>query len=439
MFLYHLLLFPLFLMAMRLGALWSGKIRRGLRGKGDWRRLARGIAPGEAGAFRVHVHAASVGEFEQAKPIIERLRSGNAPMRITASFFSPSGFEQQKSYPWIEGACYLPHDRQGEMSEFLNWFSPDLIIVVRYDLWFEFLRQARLRGIPTVLVCGVLRENSARFWPVARSFFRRLYGLLSEIHCVSEADRASFNRLVPEVPTYVTGDTRYDRVTDRAMNGPEPSRVISDAVRGRTVIVAGSTWPRDEELLECLRSERSAALVLVPHEPTAEHVALLRSQFPGSVTLSQLESDQLHPAGPIVVDRVGLLLELYRLADIAYVGGGFGDGVHSVLEAAAYGVPVVCGPRVERSRDASEMAGTEALRIVHTRSELDETVRGLLRDERSRREAGAAAARFVHERTGAVERIILGLQRDGLLPTPDGGFTTRPGALPDDSDTSAGT
>lgn len=421
LFLYHLLLFPLFLLTARIVALWSPKVRRGLRGKGDWRRLARGIAPGEPGAFRIHIHASSVGEFEQAKPIIERLRAESGPYRITASFFSPSGFEQQKSYPFIEGACYLPHDRQGEMSEFLNWFSPDLIVVIRYDLWLEFLRQARLRGIPTVLACGVLRDDSGRFLPLARPFFSRLYGLLTLIHCVGDDDQAAFSRLAPEVPTIVGGDTRYDRVADRALNGAEVSGVLSQMLGGRTVVIAGSTWAEDEHLLEALRSEHSIALIIVPHEPTAEHVALLRSEFPGSITLSQLELDRRYDGEPIIVDRTGMLLELYRLADIAYVGGGFGDGVHSVLEPAAYGVPVLCGPRIERSRDASAMADAGALRIVTSRAELDEAVRELTADERSRQIAGAAAAQFVHERTGATDALLLALRSRGLMPERVGG------------------
>jgi 3-deoxy-D-manno-octulosonic-acid transferase len=401
---------------MRIVALWSPKIRRGLRGKSDWQRLARGISPGRPGAFRLHIHAASSGEFEQAKPLIEALRAEGRPYRITASFFSPSGFEQQKGYPHIDGACYLPHDRQGEMSEFFNWLTPDLVIIIRYDLWLEFMRQARLRRVPVVLACGVLRSDSARFIPVIRSFFTGLYSMLRMIHAVEEADLENFRRLVPKVPARVGGDTRYDRVVQRAALSVEHLPALPD---DRPILVAGSTWPADERLLEENARRGDLLLVIVPHEPTAERIGELRSQFQGAVTLSQLEQGAAgDPAeiDTVIVDRTGILLDLYRIARIAYVGGGFGDGVHSVLEAAAYGIPVLCGPAIGRSRDATAMFEVGALTVVRTTDDLSAALAALL-DEPGRIDAiGALTGRFVADHVGATERILTSLREEGLLP-----------------------
>jgi 3-deoxy-D-manno-octulosonic-acid transferase len=300
------------------------------------------------------------------------------------------------------------------MSEFFNWLTPDLVVIIRYDLWLEFMRQARLRRVPVVLVCGVMRSDSARFLPVVRGFFERLYSMLALIHAVEEKDVEGFARLAPSVPTAVGGDTRYDRVLQRAALG---NRQLPALPSRRPILVAGSTWPDDEKLLEHSSRRSEFLLVVVPHEPTAEHVGELRAQFTGAITLSQLEQGVAgEDVDTIIVDRTGILLDLYRAATIAYIGGGFGDGVHSVLEAAAYGIPVICGPAIERSRDATAMFADGALKVVATTSELDMALAPLLDDPRHREAVGRSAAEFVAGRTGATERIISTLRERKLLP-----------------------
>lgn len=417
---------------MRIVALWSPKARRALRGRSDWRGPVSRIPRPDPGAFRIHFHAASVGEFEQAKPLISRLRREGRDYHITASFFSPSGFEGQKNYPLIDGACYIPHDRQGEMSEFMNRITPDLIVIIRYDLWLEFMRQARLRSIPVVLACGVLRDDSVRFFPVLRRFFVSLYGRLASIHCVGEEDRKAFHRLVPDVPVHVSGDTRYDRVAERLKEkreerkGEKIDALIRAAADGRRILVAGSTWRPDEERLEALRDRPDLFLVLVPHEPEPDAVASLLERFPGSATLSELsdgskkknegKEEQKERLDAVIVDRMGLLAELYELADFGYVGGGFGAGVHSLLEPAAYGIPTFSGPRIERSRDACALRDAGLLSVVSTPDELRARVDELLANDELRSRLAEGTRRFVEERLGATERIIDALRRDGLLP-----------------------
>jgi 3-deoxy-D-manno-octulosonic-acid transferase len=415
--LYHLLIYPAFVNAMRLTALWSDKVRRALRGRNDWRAHAWSIRPARPEEFSVHFHASSVGEFEQAKPIIEALRSDGHPYRITASFFSPSGYEQQGSYAELDGACYLPYDRQGEMSVFMNRLSPDLIIIIRYDLWLEFLRQARLRSIPVVLVCGVLHADSSRLRFPLRSFFEELYQQLTLIHAVTDDDRRGFHRLAPEVPVEVTGDTRYDRVIARARAAADVSVFAGGGVAGRDVVVAGSTWPDDEELLKPLHGRKNLLLVIVPHEPSPEHVASLVERFPGARPLSALMHSGMDASvTTVIVDSTGSLAALYRIGTIAYVGGGFGDGVHSVLEPASYGIPVISGPRIERSRDAVAMEHEKVLSVVKTADELQALTERLLADRELLGTAGAAAQRFVDERTGATGRILDSLYTRGMLP-----------------------
>ena len=403
---------------MRIASLWSPKIRSALRGRVDWRSPVGKIKSASPSAFRVHFHSASVGEFEQAKPLIEALRSEPSLYRITASFFSPSGYESQQDWPLIDGACYIPHDRQQEMNEFLNRITPDLVIVIRYDLWLEFMRQAENRDIPVVLVCGVMRANSIRFIPGLRRFFSGLYGRLSMIHCVGPEDQEAFQRLVPAVPTHVSGDTRFDRVVRRLEQKEEGQIVgmIRSIAGNRSILVAGSTWGEDERLLSVLQDRSDLFLVIVPHEPGQEEVTAALDQFPGAGLLSQIQEGGSSQLRGVIVDRLGLLADLYRLADIAWVGGGFGAGVHSVLEPAAFGVPVITGPRIERSRDASAMKDVGLLSVAHSSEELVVVVNRFLEDSTLLDDMRERVGTFVLERLGATERILRSLHKQGLLP-----------------------
>jgi 3-deoxy-D-manno-octulosonic-acid transferase len=417
-FLYRVFLAPLVRGVIAGASIGSAKGGRGRAGRKRWRDGLKELAKRKAGVPRVHLHAASVGEFEQAKPVIEALRERYRDIIITASFFSPSGYEQQGSYALLDAATYLPVDSRREMRAFLDAIDPDLILIIRYDLWPGLLLEAGRRKVPAVLLCGVLHAGSSRFNPLVRPFFTWLYGMLSLIHAVSGDDRASFAKLVPSVPVEVSGDTRYDRVVARARAAAELP-LFDDRVRaGRAVLVAGSTWPPDEELIASVDDRDDLLIVLVPHEPTPEHVASLKRSFEGAVLLSELERDGVSaPPRAIIVDRTGILSALYRIGTIAYVGGGFGEGVHSVLEPAAYGIPVLCGPRIVRSRDAVGMAEARTLRVTRTREELADAIGFLMRDAEGRDATGRRAREYVETRAGATGRIMASLRQRGYLPS----------------------
>ncbi|MBS1914616.1 MAG: hypothetical protein JST22_21715 [Bacteroidetes bacterium] len=416
-FLYRSVIGPAVAIMGRIVAIGSPKVRQTLAGRRAWREQLAALAPREPGVRRVHVHAASVGEFEQAKPIIEALRAEGDRMVITVSFFSSSGYEQQRDYAHVDAVSYLPADSTRTMRDFLDVIDPDLILILRYDLWPCFMLEARRRSVPVALVSGVLRRNSSRFRPLLRSFFAWLYGQLRHIYAVTYEDRDAFVSLAPYVPVEVGGDTRYDRVLMR-LDAAAPVPAFEQSVtRGRAVLVAGSTWSPDEELLAGA-DLNALLLMVVPHEPTQEHVARLLEQFPNSCTLSALERGEPsvgHAVDTIVVDRIGILFGLYGLGTLAYVGGGFGEGVHSVLEPAAYGLPVFCGPKTERSRDAQEMRGEGLLTVAHTARDLAVGVDLLLANSTLLKERRSACEGFVRRHQGATQRIVASLRRNRLL------------------------
>lgn len=407
---YRFILRPLLWLAFRTIALWNPKARRGLAGRRRWREdLAALRQRSDGGEMRLHIHAASVGEFEQAKPIIEELRRrrGDGRTIVTVSFYSPSGYEQQKDYPGVDAVSYLPEDRAAEMDPFFARLDPDLLIVVRYDLWPGMISAARRRGLPVILIAAVLREDSTRFNPLLRSHFRNLYGGLRLVCAVAVEDAAQFHRLVPELPVVVTGDSRYDRVAARAKQSVAlPPPLAGLAERG-DVIVAGSTWPADEALLLEVARRPDTTLVIVPHEPNPRALADLLRRFPGGYPLSKLTETPIDLTGrPIIVDRTGILSALYRIGTLAYVGGGFGDGVHSVLEPAAYSLPVFAAPRIERSADAVAMRTVGALRTTADAGELRRMIDELLGNREALKQRGELAARFVAERCGATARTV---------------------------------
>jgi 3-deoxy-D-manno-octulosonic-acid transferase len=328
----------------------------------------------------------------------------------------------------VDAACYLPAERRAEMAAFLDRIDPDCVLIMRYDLWPAFLMGLADRGVPAVLACGVLRADSGRFNPLLRGFFAWMYGMLAHAFVVEPDDAEAFRRLVPRLATEVCGDTRYDRVAERvaaqADLGPLSRGSLLGPESGAAaplIVVAGSTWPADERVLRPLADDPRFRLIIVPHEPTADHVAALLAEFPGSIAASALPA--AGPAGPpdssratVVVDRTGLLALLYRVADIAYVGGAFGEGVHSVLEPAAYGLPVIAGPGLARSRDAVALHRSGALAVVRTGPELHAEAGRLYDDPAERARRACVARAFVAGRVGATERIVAALH--GRLAAP---------------------
>lgn len=408
---YRYLVRPLLDVLFRAMAVWSHKASLTWQGRKEW-RVQLGVLPGATGR-RIHIHAASVGEFEQAKPIIAALRSQFTDSFITASFFSSSGMQQQGKYDGIDAASYLPPDRPKEICEFLDRLRPELIIIIRYDLWPELLAEAKHRNIPVVLACGVLHHGSARMLPIIRYFFRWLYSQLTLACVVDSDDAAAFRQLTPNLELHITGDTRYDRVLTRTVQLSTAPLLAPQLVEGITLI-AGSTWPDDERLLSEI-GDVCLPIVLVPHEPTQQHLNPLQQQFPDSILLSELEVEKGRKRRTVIVDRTGILSGLYRQGEIAYVGGGFGAGVHSVLEPAAYGIPVICGPRINRSRDAVAMQKAGILLVIADAASLRKTLLFLLGNPEERIRLGNAARQFVHERANATERIIATLLKKGLL------------------------
>jgi 3-deoxy-D-manno-octulosonic-acid transferase len=417
--LYNSLFIPLGWAVFQLFGLVNDKARRGIAGRRDlFEKLSAKVAGWKAGAPRVWFHASSMGEFEQAKPIITMLRQKRPDVIVAVTFFSPSGFEHSQKYREADLISYLPFDSPGNARRFVATLKPSAAIIMRYDLWPNHVRALRDAGVPAILANATMRRGGLRNIPLFRGYHRELYDMLTAVLTVTDQDRDTcLGYGVSRAVVETAGDTRYDQVARRCEESRRKRLIPEGVVSGKTVIVVGSSWEADERLLlsafEEYCAERPDILViLVPHEPTEDHLADLEDRMEGrlsSIRFSQLVSYDGERV--IVVDSVGILVSLYQYAHLVYVGGGFGAGVHNVLEPAVYGVPVMIGPNHSNSNEAVELIRRDAIIAVDGAGSVSDNLRRLLSDAALREKMGKTALAFVAERRGATARILSSLEK----------------------------
>ncbi|MFM8567393.1 MAG: 3-deoxy-D-manno-octulosonic acid transferase [Gemmatimonadota bacterium] len=390
----------------------EGKLARTLRARRD--ALAHLLA--WAGARRdrdrplLWMHAASVGEGLMARPVLERLRARHPEWQIVYSYFSPSAERFAETLP-ADVAGYLPFDTAGAASQLVDALHPTALVAAKGDLWPVLWETAARRGVRTGLISAALRARSGRTGVLARALSHDAYAALDAVGAVDSADGDRLTALgVRRDRLEVTGDTRYDQVAARLEALDRTTGRVATLADERPTLVAGSTWPTDERIL-CRAWERvvhqvpAARLIVAPHEPTPAHLEPLASW----ASLTGLDAATLPHAtidtDVVVVDRVGVLADLYALADVAYVGGGFhAAGLHSVVEPAAHGVPVLIGPRHTGSRDARLLLTAKAAVAAGDADALSRAIVIALTEPETRARAGAAARSVVTAELGAAER-----------------------------------
>ena len=379
----------------------------------------------EANRGAVWIHAASVGEFEQARPLIERLRREHPDRKIVVTFFSPSGYEARKNYPHADAVLYLPFATRRKAKRFLEALQPSMAIFVKYEFWPADLRELKKRGIPTYSISAIFRPTQRFFHWYGKSALKLLH-CFTHIFVQDEASR----RLLAEHGVHecsVAGDTRFDRVNEvlAATRERQDARLLPIAQfveEAPQVIVAGSTWPEDEELLYCWIDKMVAGdglngvkLILVPHEINEEHLHAIFQRFKGRFVkysdISAMPSNLsrvniLRRAQVMVIDTIGLLSSIYQFGQVAYIGGGFGEGIHNTIEAAVYGVPVVFGPNHKHFREALGLIDAGAARSIKNYAELEAAFTTALEQHET---IGAKASEYVQSELGATDKIYKAL------------------------------
>lgn len=391
--------------AVAIGSWRSPKLRLMRRGHAQvWEKLREKLP---AGKRPVWIHAASLGEFEQGRPLIERIRREHPDVPILLTFFSPSGYEVRKNYPLVDCVTYLPVDTPANARCFVETVNPRVAIFVKYEFWGNYLQQLQAHGIPTYIISAIFRPSQA-FFKSWGGMYRAMLHRFTRLYVQDEASRELLAGIGVTNVT-VAGDTRFDRVTDimRATSPmPEIEAFTADAPLS---VIIGSSWPLDEEVyLPWFNRHPEVKLIIAPHEFDDERVVRLLKSIEGSaVALSQFKPGD-EKARALVVDCFGKLAAMYRYCDVAYIGGGFGTGIHNINEAAVYDMPVIFGPRYFRFKEARDLVELKGAFSIASREEF-ETIMDSMLDEATLHRAGKTAGDYVRSQIGATDKIYTDL------------------------------
>jgi 3-deoxy-D-manno-octulosonic-acid transferase len=351
-------------------------------------------------------HASSLGEFEQGRPIIEALRMKNPEYKILLTFFSPSGYEIRKNYSGADYIYHLPLDTRRNAERFLTIAKPQLVVFIKYEFWYHFLTQTHKSGAKLILVSAIFRREQLFF-----KWYGRWYrNILKSFDHIFVQDENSFDLMLSNSMEHVriAGDTRFDRVAAIASEAKQ-NELVESFTAGRFTYVFGSTWEKDEEILvEYINScKLDVRFIIAPHEIDPVRLKILSGHLKKPVVFySDAGGPKLSEARILIIDNIGILSTLYRYAHVAYIGGGFGKGIHNILEAAVYGVPVVFGPNHRKFREAVELVREGGAFTVHTFAEAKSILDSLREKKEILKKASEITQAYIHRNVGATDTIL---------------------------------
>lgn len=392
-----------YLFAVKIVSLFNKKVRLMVEGHSKvFDILRENIHEGEP---YIWFHAASLGEFEQGRPLMERIRRRYPEYKILLTFFSPSGYEVRKNYEGADVICYLPFDTPRNVKRFLDLAHPGMAFFIKYEFWQNYLKAMQRRHIPVYSVSSIFRKDQVFFrWYGGRYY--KVLTRLTHLFVQNESSKELLAKLGIQNVT-VVGDTRFDRVIE-IMEQAKALPLVEAFKQDYTVFVAGSSWPPDEDLfIEYFNTHPRLKLIIAPHVIGESHLAEIIGKLKRPyVRYTQANEENVKQADCLIVDCFGLLSSIYRYGEIAYIGGGFGVGIHNVLEAAVYGVPVMFGPNNRRFREAQQLLATGGAFEIHNETDFKSLTDRLLTDSDFLKQAGAAAGQYVKGNAGAADKIL---------------------------------
>ncbi|MBN2410935.1 hypothetical protein JXQ31_04525 [candidate division KSB1 bacterium] len=417
-FVYNVLFIPLFFVLVHFAGLFHHKIRRGITGrKGLFEKLEKHIANGSNNNRKIWIHISSLGEFEQAKPVIDEIRSRMPVVQIILSIFSPSAYENIHIQDKNIFVTYIPVDTYWHVKKFIDIIQPDIAITVRHDIWPNFHWYLKKKNITSLLIDASITDKRKTLYQIFRVPIRSVIGTFTRILTVSEESSRRYQMVYPEAERIqVLGDTRYDRVLQRSQNNQKIEFLIKRGYfNRRNTFVAGSTWPSDEKILlpaitEAIDRFPEFTVIIAPHEPTEEHLIQIEGFFDKrnikSIRYSELDKIFKWSFRILLIDGIGLLANLYSLGELAYVGGGFGPGVHNVLEPAAHGCAVLFGPRNTISIEPQLLLQYGGGKVIEFEKNVDQFLNMMFTNPQSIQAIGEKARDFILSNTGASRKIV---------------------------------
>lgn len=372
-------------------------------GRKGWKqRISEKIQSGDR---VVWIHCASLGEFEQGRPVIEEIRRIKPGVKILLTFFSPSGYEIRKNYAFADYICYLPTDTPSNARTFITLVHPESVVFVKYEFWNNYISELKSNNIPLYLISGIFRSNQ-HFFKWYGAFFRQMLFKFEKIYVQDDNSLKLLNGIGMK-NVEVAGDTRFDRVKQiagAAKDIPQLSSFKGD----EQIFLAGSSWKPDEEIISEYINKFPDKMkwVFAPHEIDEENIRRIENLFTVKcVRFSKYDENKTN-ARVLIIDNIGMLSSAYRYAHIAAVGGGFGKGIHNVLEPACWGIPVLFGPRHEKFREAIELLNEEGGMTFDSYEKFSFLLNKLLEDESFYLKSANSASYYVNKNTGATEKIL---------------------------------
>lgn len=373
----------------------------------------------------IWVHAASLGEYEQGIPVMEALKKEFPNHKLVVTFFSPSGYEVRKNNTLADVTIYLPLDTKSNAKEFIKTIHPDLVLFIKYEFWPNYLNELKRLNVPTYLVSGIFREKQA-FFKWYGGFYRDALKTFNHFFVQNDSSKQLIQSIGFNNVT-ISGDTRFDRVID-ILNRDNSLDFIDHFKNNQTTIVIGSSWPKDEELLVNYINQSSdeVKFIIAPHNIKQEQISNLKcsisketilfSEYTNEISrFTQNDNEELKKAQVFIIDTIGILTKIYSYADIAYVGGGFGNpGVHNILEPATFGVPIVIGPNYSHFAEATALVHQEGCISIKNENDLKLAFDSLLYNSDERNEKGHICETFVQMNKGATSKIINQILNENL-------------------------
>ena len=415
---YHLFLL-IYKAGIRIVSLGNKKAKLWIKGREGIFKKLRNTVSGFSNEKIIWMHAASLGEFEQGRPVLQKLKEINSNIKIIVTFFSPSGFEIIKNNKEFTNIFYLPMDSRLHAEKWMNILKPDLVLWVKYEYWHYYLQEIQKRKIPLLMVSGIYRESQT-FFKWYGSFYKNMLKPFTHFFVQNESSKQWLEKLVPAEKITISGDTRCDRVINIATSFTDVPG-IADFCGDKKVVVAGSTWEEDEaEFTHYVRAHPEVKFIIAPHEIDRENLNDVQKQFAGSVFYSEWMSNRMtfnkKEINCLIIDNIGMLSRLYYYATVTYVGGGFGDdGLHNILEAAVYGKPVIFGPEYGKNFEAEEMLDCSGAISIKSAIELEKIIDQLLSENEELKVRSEAAKNYVYKNAGATDKIISFIESNKLL------------------------
>lgn len=357
----------------------------------------------------VWFHVASLGEYEQALPMIEIIKRDKPTYKILLTFFSPSGYEVQKNNKIVDVVCYLPFDKKKNVKRFLDLAKPDIAIFVKYEFWYNFIHGLYLREIPVYLISAVFRPNQMFFKPWGNVFKKILHYYTQLFVQDNESKRLLKNKGLNNVT--VMGDTRMDRVIkikEDVLDLPNVDKLTTTLKENEKVLIAGSTWPEDESLIiNYFNKHAYLKLIIAPHLIDEAHLKQIESKLKRpSIRYSQVADAKILDFDCLIIDNFGLLSSIYRYGKIAYIGGGFGAGIHNLPEAAVHGIPVIFGPNYKKFLEARELIKNGGGFTITNETDLNKILKNFVTSPEDLEIAGEKAAEYIYKSAGATQKIV---------------------------------